>query len=94
MPSLIVLLIILLGIQIVQSERGYFGLDGLRQQRAQLQGQLSELQHVNNQLQIRIHRLSDGSLDGDFLDERARMVLGLAAQDEVVIFDHAETILK
>ena len=37
----------------------------------------------------RVLRLSAGSLDLDFLDERARLVLGLNQADERVFFNDA-----
>ena len=36
-------------------------------------------------------RLSNGSLDLDFLDERARIILGLNQADERVFFNDAPT---
>ena len=38
-------------------------------------------------LQRKVKHLSDASLDTDLLDERARVVLNMAADDEFIILD-------
>ena len=38
-------------------------------------------------LQMKVQHLSDLSLDADLLDERARVVLNMAADDEFIILD-------
>ena len=48
---------------------------------------LSKLQAQKKQLQSLVDRLSDKSLDADLLDERARIVLNLVADDDFVILD-------
>lgn len=39
-------------------------------------------------LQMKVQHLSDLSLDADLLDERARVVLNMAADDEFIILDN------
>ncbi|HDR28971.1 FtsB family cell division protein [Rhodovulum sp.] len=50
----------------------------LRAEKAGLEAELADLEN-------RTRRLSDGYLDLDLLDERARVVLGLIRADEIVI---------
>ncbi|WP_407648252.1 FtsB family cell division protein [Harenicola maris] len=50
----------------------------LREEKADLQRQVSVLRN-------KTHRLSDGFLDLDLLDQQARDVLGLIRADEIVI---------
>jgi cell division protein FtsB len=53
-------------------------LKALHQERGMLQANLAELENLTM-------RLSDGFLDLDLLDERARDVLGYVRYDEIVI---------
>lgn len=47
--------------------------------------ELAQIQAEREQLENRVHRLSDKSLDLDLLDEQARRVLGMAKPTEAVI---------
>ena len=69
----------------VQGEHGLFNriqieadTESLREERDRLARELAEIEN-------RTHRLSDGYLDLDLLDEQARAVLGLARPDEIVL---------
>ena len=74
-------MISVLSYQALQGERG------LAQQRAAKDKQLQSAQQMNAELNARIARLSADSLDLDYLDERARIVLGLVQDDEKVVFN-------
>ena len=50
---------------------------------------LTGLEEENAETMTRVLRLSHGSLDLDFLDERARLILGLNRIDERVFFNDA-----
>ncbi len=52
--------------------------EGLRVERDRLAGELAHMQNLT-------HRLSDGYLDVDLLDQQARDVLGYVRADEIVI---------
>ncbi len=77
----------------------YFGAHGVFGDRGindwfEISGNLSSLEHeyiLNdfeiNSLKHRISLLRDEGLDLDFLDERARYVLGLAKASEILILD-------
>ena len=50
-----------------------------------LSNNLTELRKNNLQLEKRVARLSDEFLDIDLLDQQARMFLGLAKPNEIII---------
>ena len=75
-----------LAYQAVRGERGLIGWQKLEQNRAHRQHLLTLLQSRNDALAARASRLRTDSLDIDFLDERARIVLGLVARDEMTVF--------
>ena len=56
------------------------------QQLAGLQTQLDALVDTRQRLERRTAALSDGTMQRDMLDERARIALGLTRADEVVLF--------
>ena len=69
----------------VQGEYGVFRQVELAAQRDDLAGELALLDAEAARMRDRTRRLSDGFVDLDLLDERARSVLGLARADEVVV---------
>lgn len=74
--------------QAFKGERGVRGWMDLQSQTAMRAEELAALKAQNDKLQSRVFRLSDESLDLDFLDERARLVLGLSRADEKVIISN------
>jgi cell division protein FtsB len=88
LPTFVMLAMIVgLSYQALQGERGLRGWQDLPEQRAAKERQLKAAQDANAQLRAKVARLSAGSLDQDYLDERARIVLGLTQQDETVVFN-------
>jgi cell division protein FtsB len=88
LPTAAMMLVIIgLTYQSLQGNRGVSGWQDLQRQRAAKQHELTALQQANDDLQQQIARLSGDTLDYDFLDERARKVLGLVGPDEVVVFN-------
>lgn len=86
-PSLLLLLAIGgLTMQALQGERGWRGWSDLKQQRAALKNELALLESENAALQQQVKLLGNDTLDLDFLDERARLVLGLVGRDETIVF--------
>lgn len=69
----------------VQGEYGVFRRVELAAQRDALADELAMLDAEAARLRDRTRRLSDGYLDLDLLDERARLVLGMAREDEIVV---------
>lgn len=71
----------------VQGDRGILAWAELKQEVAQAEQTLDRLTKARSKLDSRVKLLRSGSLDRDLLDERARIVSGLANPDEIVIFD-------
>ena len=68
--------------------QGDHGLAAFREAEAEerrLRAELAELQAEREALANKVLRLSDRFLDLDLLDERARAVLGLVREDELVV---------
>ena len=71
--------------QALQGERGLRGWMDLQAEKQMRADELAVIKAQNAELQTYVLRLSDESLDLDFLDERARLVLGLTGKNEQVI---------
>jgi len=69
----------------VQGSFGLFNRVQVQAENSKLEARRDRLRLELAHLQNRTERLSDGFLDLDLLDERARDVLGLARPDEVII---------
>ena len=74
--------------QALQGERGLRGWLDLQTEHNVRAKELASLQTQNDDLQRSVFRLSHESLDLDFLDERARFVLGLTQPNEKVIISN------
>lgn len=81
-----VLVLFYLGFHAVSGERGVFALLSETNKLASLKTELAEMKDKHESLEKKIKQLSDSSLDLDLLDERVRIVLGMAGKDEVVVF--------
>jgi cell division protein FtsB len=68
-----------------QGDRGLFAWLELRQQVAEAEQRLTVLDAERQRWEDRITLLRAASLDRDLLDERARIVAGLAAADDIVV---------
>ncbi|MCK0166877.1 septum formation initiator family protein [Jannaschia sp. S6380] len=69
----------------VQGEYGVLRRVELESERAVLEAELALLDAEAERMRERTRRLSDDYLDLDLLDERARLVLGLARADEIIV---------
>ena len=69
----------------LQGEFGLFALMKADSRVAELEIELAEVRADRMAAENRTRRLSDDYLDVDLLDERARVVLGNARQDELLI---------
>lgn len=72
------------------SLHGDYGLRAMEEfdrQRLEREETLASLQAKRKQLDRQVRLLSDGSLDRDMLDERARYSLNVSKPDEIVIFN-------
>ena len=85
-PLFVVLALFYLGFHAVSGERGVLALFTESRKLAILKEELAEVSAKREALESKVRRLSDNSLDLDLLDERARIVLGMAGKNEVVYF--------
>ena len=69
----------------IQGDRGLFAWMALNQQLKQTRALADAVATQRGELENRVSRLSNASLDSDLLDERVRSMLNLARGDEVVI---------
>lgn len=83
-----------LGYFVTHGESGRYGTEAGVQLRAELsskQAVLNSLAEERAGLEKRVELLSDGTLERDMIDERARRTLNTATTDEIVIlFDRTE----
>ena len=86
-PSFVLMLAIAgLNMQALQGERGWRGWRHLQTEKAFLQEELDALKTHNAGLRQQVKLLANDNLDLDFLDERARLVLGLVGREETIVF--------
>ena len=85
-PLLCVLILFYLGFHAVSGERGLFALFKETRKLDLLKAEMAETVAKREALERKVARLSNDSLDLDLLDEQARLILGLAGKNEVVVF--------
>ncbi|MCJ7995826.1 septum formation initiator family protein [Rhizobium cremeum] len=74
------------------SIHGGFGLRAAQEferQRVERSAELAELVSQRKRLERQVELMSDGSLERDMLDEKARYQLNMSRPDEIVIFNKA-----
>ena len=76
--------ILYLGAHAVTGRQGLVAYVGLQAQERVLTGHLAALQAEQAALEVRAGRLKESSLDLDYLDERARVLLAAGDQHELV----------
>lgn len=69
----------------IQGDYGHLRRIQVEAEEKRLKEQLKILQFGRAQLENKTYRLSDGYLDLDLLDERARKVLGMARVEDIII---------
>jgi cell division protein FtsB len=69
----------------VQGDYGVFRRAEVKAEADQLRAELASLSAEVARMENLTHRLSDGFLDLDLLDQQARDVLGMIRSDEIVI---------
>jgi cell division protein FtsB len=85
-PLLCVLALFYLGFHAVSGERGLLALFKESRKLELLKIELADITAKREALDKKVRHLSSQSLDLDLLDERARLVLGVAGKNEVVYF--------
>lgn len=86
MPALVLSAAYYLGYNLVQGERGLLAWTDINQELETNQAELNRLQQERKNLDKKVTLLRPDNLDPDMLDERSRAVLGLADENEIVIF--------
>lgn len=72
------------------SWHGAYGLDSaaaLELRRVELTQRLAQLNEHRQSLERKVQLMSDGVVEADMLDERARSMLNVAREDEIVYFN-------
>ena len=77
--------LIYFGHRAIQGESGFFARLAAQKEERRLTDMLADLQTERDRLENLTRRLSTGYLDLDLLDERARMILGMARSDEIIV---------
>lgn len=69
----------------LQSDNGLAAFREAGSEERRLKSELDALTAQRKHIENKVNRLSEASLDLDLLDERARAVLGLAREDEMIV---------
>jgi cell division protein FtsB len=89
-PLCCVLVLFYLGFHAISGDRGFVALFKEKKQLEVLKAELEDVKAEREELDLKVKRLSSHSLDLDLLDERARVVLGMAGKNEIVYFVSSE----
>ncbi len=81
-------LVVYFGFHSFCGERNIYRYFSLKKEIAMAQKEAAIYAKQKQNLQSKVQHLSDISLDTDLLDERARVVLNMAADDEFIILDN------
>ncbi len=87
LPLLCGFIIVYFVFNIFCGNRNIYRLFALRYEISQAQSQAATYRQKKNRLQRLVNHLSDKSLDIDLLEERARIVLNVAADDDFIILN-------
>ncbi len=71
----------------IQGDRGFIALGKLEHQVSSLNSDLIDLNNKRIRLEKRVALLRPDSIDPDMLEERARIVLGYAWADEIILLE-------
>jgi cell division protein FtsB len=86
MPALTVAFLSYFGYHSLHGELGLNAGKEFERQRVERQGELAKLVASRKELERQVQLMSDGSLEKDILDEKARYELNVSRADEIVIF--------
>ncbi len=85
-PVLTVAFLSYFGYHSIHGELGLKATEIFEAQRMARQGELDGLVESRKELERQVQLMSDGSLEKDILDEKARYELNVSRSDEIVIF--------
>lgn len=86
MPLIAVAFLTYFGYHSIHGEFGLKATEKFDRQRVERQARLDDLTAQRKTLEKEVALLSDGSLERDMLDEKARFGLNMSRADEIVIF--------
>jgi cell division protein FtsB len=86
-PVGFVCIVFYLGFHTFHGERGLYALMREQKELHLLKKDLTETTQKREQLEARVTRLRDGSIDLDLLDEQMRRMLGVSKPGEIVIME-------
>lgn len=86
MPLIAVAFLSYFGYHSIHGEFGLKATEKFDRQRVERQARLDDLTAQRKTLEKEVALLSDGSLERDMLDEKARFGLNMSRADEIVIF--------
>lgn len=90
MPLLAAFFLAYFGFHLMNGERGVFAYFHQTHQHKLLEQELEKVRVDRKQMQLQVSGLRPQSLDLDLLDQQARAMLGLVAEDEKVILLNAD----
>jgi cell division protein FtsB len=86
LPAMTIAFVSYFGYHCIHGDYGLRATEKFEQQRAVREKELADLVAKREHLEKEVALLSDGSLDKDMLDEKARYQLNYSRADEIVIF--------
>ncbi|AIC27174.1 septum formation initiator family protein [Rhizobium sophoriradicis] len=87
-PAMTVAFLSYFGYHCIHGDYGLRATETFERQRVEREKELAVLKAKREHLESQVALLSDGSLDKDMLDEKARYQLNMSRADEIVIFNH------
>ncbi|ATN34290.1 septum formation initiator family protein [Rhizobium daejeonense] len=89
LPAVTVAFLSYFGYHSVHGDFGLRAAQEFERQRVVRSGELAHLVAQRKQLERQVELMSDGSLERDMIDEKARYQLNMSRPDEIVIFNKA-----
>ncbi|MBB4064693.1 cell division protein FtsB [Gellertiella hungarica] len=87
MPLITVAFLSYFGYHSIHGDFGLIATEEFERQRGERQAELDQLTERRKALELQVSLLSDGSMEKDILDEKARYELNVSRADEIVIFN-------
>lgn len=87
LPAVTIAFLSYFGYHSIHGDYGLRASQEFERQRIVRSAELTELVAHRQQLERQVELLSDGSLERDMMDEKARYQLNMSRPDEIVIFD-------
>lgn len=87
LPSVTIAFLSYFGYHSIHGDYGLRAAQEFERQRIARSGELAELVKHRKQLERQVELMSDGSLERDMIDEKARYQLNMSRPDEIVIFN-------